>query len=117
MEYHDRIQAYESIMKPKNNDNGRHGIISLAELSSWEYPRPQHGDSWGPWRYDAKFGSLDYINPEYGYTVNNPYSVKLNEIETGADLLDWLNQINGKRWGDFITLGALYTAISDLLEV
>jgi len=43
MEYHERIRAYDSKMRTKNKGKGKDGVFALAELSSMDYPRPQHG--------------------------------------------------------------------------
>jgi hypothetical protein len=77
---------------------------------------PQHGDCWGHWRFDARYGqpSIDFVGPLYvgsphqGYSVANPYWIPLARLNSPAALKHWIDHLEEKCWwnrnkADFLT--------------
>src|SRR5258707_10467220 len=72
----------------------REGVTGIAvdsrTLLDWQAPKPEHGDTWGNWRYDAKLLVLTH--------VPHDYEVNLEECTTSAETLDWIFQMESKTW-------------------
>jgi len=47
--------------------------------------------NFGPWEFDSKYMTLTYV--QYGYEID------LDEVNTSAEMLDWIFQIWHKDWG------------------
>jgi len=81
----------------------------FTNLSGPRAERPQHGDRWGDWWYNADNFTLEYKYWEL-------YYVDLERCNTSAELADWVFQIANKGWGTPEVLGHLIQALDDLLE-
>ena len=82
----------------------------------WQIPEeispPADGDWWGPWRYNAKTLEIEYYDEEGKYK----YGVDLQRCNSCAEVLDWIFQLNDKRWCGYECTGHLVQAIRDLLN-
>jgi hypothetical protein len=67
--------------------------------------------TWGPWTLDRDVLVLN-LEIDGGWR----YEVDLERCPTAAAVLDWLAQIEGKRWATTDVLGHLVSALCDLLE-
>jgi hypothetical protein len=63
---------------------------------------------WGGWEFDRRWLVLRHVD---GY-----YEVDLERCRTPAQVLDWIAQIQGKRWGTTAVVGDLVEALCDLLN-
>lgn len=93
----------------KKYDDGN-GLLAVPVDELPDYPAPQHGDTWGKWRYNAHNLTLEYGN---GF---NPYYLDLEECKNSAGLLDWIFQVCNKSWMTTDERGHLLEAIDDLLH-
>lgn len=73
---------------------------SLMELAD------SAGD-WGPWR--LRVDNLTLVHIENGYDVD------LERCTTSAQTLDWIMQVNGKRWGRGAATSGLVQTLDDVL--
>jgi hypothetical protein len=55
-------------------------------------PPPVHGQTWGPWRLDAKSLELFYRRNRWTYEID------LEKLTTSAAMLDWIFQVQLKVW-------------------
>jgi hypothetical protein len=78
-----------------------------------EVPQPADGDWWGTWRYDAKRLVLEYYNKS-GYSV---YEVDLEQCSSSSQVLDWICQLNEKRWCGYLGVGQFIKALNDLIDL
>jgi len=73
---------------------------------------PRHGDTWGPWRFDAKRLVLQFIADNGAEW----YEIDLEEMTSSAQMLDAIFQQAGKVWcKEPENLGHLIQALHDLL--
>ena len=77
-----------------------------------EVPPPTHGDWWGPWRYNTNALELEYYDEGGKYR----YGVDLGRCNSSAEVLDWIFQVNTKRWRTYECIGHLIQALRDLLH-
>ncbi len=70
---------------------------------------------WGNWHYvpDHGTGTLEHRYPAGG----SVYEVDLATCDTGAEVLDWILQIDGKSWASAEDVGYLVRALSDILSI
>ena len=64
--------------------------------------------NFGPWVFDRESLTLTH--------QPNGYEIDLERITTSAQMLDWIMQITGKRWGDVKTVGALCKAFEHIFS-
>lgn len=83
-------------------------VIDAASLMEWDNPRPEHGDTWGNWRYDAKKLVLTHIPQDY--------EIDLEDCSTSAKTLDWIFQMESKVWMTHEDKGNLLDALDDLID-
>lgn len=74
--------------------------------------RPRHGATWGRWTYDERALVLCY-HDDAGRWL---YEIDLERIRDGAELLDWVAQVAGKRWASEADLGHLVRALGELAD-
>ncbi|MDP2959664.1 MAG: hypothetical protein Q8N53_24890 [Longimicrobiales bacterium] len=65
----------------------------------------RHGDTWGPWRYDADAQVLIYGSGTVRYRVD------LDRCRTSPETMAWVRQVAGNSWATDADLGALLRAI------
>jgi hypothetical protein len=63
--------------------------------------------NYGPWTYDPKSLVLRH--------ETHKYEIDIEEWKTSAEVLDWIFQIFGKKWGDDAIIGLLQ-AIRDKIK-
>ena len=87
-------------------------IITMGDLATGALtePKPEHGDRWGIWEFDA--GRLLLV----AGADQGGYEIPLSEMATSARTLDWIFQIAAKKWARPEDLGNLVQALSDLLS-
>ncbi len=70
---------------------------------------------WGNWHYvpDHGTGTLEHRDPAGG----SVYEVDLASCDTGAEVLDWIVQIDGKSWATAEDVGYLVRALNDILSI
>ena len=59
----------------------------------------RNGDRWGDWVLNLEptdNPSLDYVGKYYR---NNPYWIRLSDLQTWAGLNHWMHHLNEKDWG------------------
>jgi len=62
---------------------------------------------WGNWMFDSN--NLALIHAD-GYTIH------LNEVDSSAEILDWIFQIQQKSWADASTMHDLLSAFDAVLR-
>ena len=82
--------------------------IDAVTLLEWQPPRPEHGDTWGNWRYDAKRLVLTH--------VPHNYEIDLQDCSTSSKTLDWIFQMESKMWMTHEDKGNLLDALDDLID-
>ena len=91
-------------------DAAPNGVVMLRTDVEW--PRPQHGDWWGPWRYNAEALELEYYDARGNYR----YGVDLERCGSSRQILDWIFQVKTKRWCTHTCMGHLVEALRDLIR-
>jgi len=81
---------------------------SGLERAAAEVPYPAQGDQWGKWKFDAERLALVFGNGEY--------EVDLENMNSSAQMLDWIFQISNKSWATRKDVGDLVQALQDLLS-
>ena len=66
----------------------------------------------GKWEIDAKTGLLRFVDPSI---PGLNYEIPLYELNTSAEILDWIFQINEKTWASPTDIGNLVKAIETAL--
>jgi hypothetical protein len=59
----------------------------------------KNGERWGDWVLNlepADNPSLDYVG---GFYRNNPYWIRLSELQTWRGFNHWIHHLHGKDWG------------------
>src|SRR5262245_30516631 len=79
-----------------------------ASDALFDYP-PQHGDHWGPWRYDARRLIL-------GHRDMPSYEIDLEALNSSARMLDIIFQVKSKTWCSGADAGHLLEALRWLLN-
>jgi hypothetical protein len=87
-------------------------IMTAAELLAMEFPTPQHGHHWGPWRYDAERLVLVYDDP----AGEEAYEIDLEECRDSAEVLARILPLSQKAWMAREAVGHLVQAFDDLLD-
>lgn len=63
---------------------------------------------WGNWHFDSRQLTLTHATEKY--------EIDLEDIHSSADILDWIFQILGKKWGDAATVYDLLVAFEEILS-
>lgn len=82
------------------------GILTGAQLLAAGH-RPIRSQ-YGPWEYDPKVYVLRL--------ERNGYEVDLERMRNSAQILDWIMQVNGKRWAGPLVIAWLVEAVDDILR-
>lgn len=90
---------------------GKDGGIELGSFMKAKVPYPADGDRWGKWRFDAK--GLSLVFEENG---REQYAIDLTEMDSSAQMMDWIFQVNMKSWASRVDIGNLVEALDDLLR-
>src|SRR5689334_18567187 len=107
MDFREKVDRSYQAHLEKNGVKG-HLAVGLQTLLDWEAPKPEHGDTWGNWRYHARLFVLTHV-PE-------DYEIRLDECSTSAETLDWIFQVANKTWMTQEDKGNLIDALQDLLH-
>jgi hypothetical protein len=90
----------------------REGVTTLAvdvtTFLAWKAPKPESGDTWGNWRYNAKLLTLTHVAEHY--------EIRLDECSTSAQMLDWIFQLATKTWMTSEDIGDLIHALKDIIN-
>ena len=106
MEYKQRVE--ESAKKQSKNYPDRSG-----DKIFWQnIPKPEHGDTWGWWKYDAERKVL-ILERKSGHW----YEVNLEFCRTKTEAINWLLQLKDKTWITSTNLGNLIMALDDVLNL
>ena len=70
---------------------------------------------WGRWQYNPSSHCLEIVKQKGGHKFT--YEVDLNRCNTGAKLLDWIYQVQGKNWISPDDVADLVYAVDDILDV
>jgi len=112
MKYKKRVE--ESIKKQsekkRKNHPDRYGDDQI--IFQLDYPKPEHGDTWGWWKYDAKRKVL-ILERKSGHW----YEISLELCRTRAGVINWLIQLKDKTWMTSANLGNLVMALDDILKL
>ena len=93
------LYAIEATMRPALTSGG-----SLT----FKLPIPQHGDTWGRWKFNADDFTLEFI------VDGGRYCVDLEKCNNSGQILDWLCQLLHKNWTTAEDIGFLLMAIDDI---
>ena len=74
-------------------------------------PAPAHGDCWGNWELDAERLLLVYRGAGL-----HKYEIPIREMNSSAEMLDWIFQLNSKTWITRKDIGDLVEALDDLFR-
>jgi hypothetical protein len=88
--------------KHKDDPAWHSGFRTIDEICHW--PLPQHGDTWGNWKYNAKTLALTYVPRNYDFDIEDSQQV-------GAKIF----HVCAKTWMTAEDKGNLITALSDLI--
>jgi len=92
--------------------NRTSATISADELrDTFPTSFPQHGHTWGNWKFDADTLTLNYAPKGHWQ-----YEIDLERCATSAQLLDWVFQIQGKGIFSPKDLADMLEALNDLLR-
>src|SRR4051794_26104992 len=103
-----REKLNRSFDSHKRNQGDTGDAYSYHTLMTWSAPRPEHGDNWGNWIYDAETLVLRH--------KTRHYEMDLEQCATSGQTLDRIFQICGKSWATAEDLGHLIQALDDLLK-
>ena len=71
----------------------------------------QRPTQWGNWRLNS-----DALTLDYHFEDGAIYDIALYECNNSAEILDWIFQIQGKKWADKDVMYCLLEAIYDILH-
>ena len=77
-----------------------------------EMPEPVNGDRWGYWELDTTELTLTFDPSDHG----REYWIRLDTINTSAQMLDWIFQLSGKTWMTPKDRADLLDAFEDILD-
>jgi hypothetical protein len=100
-EYRKLEKEYYDKMLPKD-DNGVVAIDTSVPL----FRKPEYGDTWGIWEYRK--------NKTLACDI---YEVYLDQMNSSAEVLDWIVQVSHKTWVTEKHLADLIYAIDDILSL
>ena len=69
---------------------------------------PRHGQTWGKWQLDTDLYTLTHSDHDY--------EIRLDEINTCAQMLDWIFQLRKKTWITNEDMGNLTQAFEDIFR-
>jgi len=72
-------------------------------------------NKWGRWKYNPGTHDLEIVKQLGGHKFT--YGVDLDRCNTGAKLLDWIYQVQGKNWISPDDVADLVYAVEDILDV
>lgn len=112
MKYKERVE--ESIKKQSEKKRKNHPDRYGDGQIFWrvDAPKPEHGDTWGWWKYDAERKVLT-LQRKSGHW----YEINLESCRTKAEVIDWLIQLKDKTWMTSANLGNLVMALDDILKL
>jgi len=101
----------EKVKKAMDKVRGRDGSIELGSFIRAKIPYPADEDRWGKWRFDARL--LDLVFEENG---REQYAIDLKDMNSSAQMMDWIFQVNMKSWATREDIGNLIQALDDLFR-
>ncbi len=104
MDYPEKVNK---IYRDAKGDSLAMNALEIMEVAS-KVPYPEHGDRWGQWGFDSKRLCLVF--------KDGLYEVNLEDMNTSAQMLDWIFQVSNKTWADRKDIGDLVQALEDLLH-
>jgi len=75
----------------------------LSDVNLAAYPKPQHGDTWGNWKYNAKTLALNYVPLNRDFDLEAP------------DIFKLIFHFCAKTWMSAKDAGNLIFALADLM--
>lgn len=105
MDYREKVEeAFRAKESPENNPF--YPAVPLSVLCEVKVPKPQHGDTWGKWTYDAE-----------RLVLKHPcYEIDLERCGTPEALLDWIFQLVNKVFMSTEDCGQMLFALQDILK-
>ena len=105
--YWDTIKDLGGEIKPIKRDWTDRGPIYK------EFRKRIEHNKWGRWKYNPSYHTLDIVKNVGGKAWL--YQVILDRCDTGAKLLDWIYQVQGKTWIGQDDVADLVYAVGDIL--
>jgi hypothetical protein len=85
--------------------------VHLKDLLLLDDPKPDTGDRWGGWVYDAKAHALAIQDGSKAFTV------PLSDIHTAHDMVIALSVVAGKGWIPVGAIGDFVRALDSILDL
>jgi hypothetical protein len=110
MDYREECARVESEWAASRTAGNGLLVVSGDDLAQLHFPKPQHGDTWGPWRFNARDLTLEFAHrgrPDY-------YYVDLEDLTSSTGILDKIGHLCTKVWASPDVIGQFVAALWDL---